>query len=78
MGPSKARRSVVSPSRMSVRQGLSDMSKMNGPYKPIVALGVDIFLPRILVQRCKPIGKKQQPFAEPRVFRWEILNHDNS
>ena len=51
---------------------------MNGTYKPIVALGIDILLPRNLVQRCKPIGEKQQPFAEPRVFRREILNDDNA
>ena len=57
MGPSKARRSVISP-RMLVCQGLSDMSNVNGTYKPIVALSVNILLPRSLVQRCKPIGEK--------------------
>jgi len=50
---------------------------MNGSYKPIVALGVDVLLPRTLVQRGKPTSKEQQPFAEPRIFRWEILNYDN-
>src|SRR5258706_7245453 len=77
MGPSKARQSVISP-HMFVCQGLSDVSNMNGTYKPIVAHGVNILLPRSLVQRCKPIGEKQQPFAEPRVFYWKILNDDNA
>ena len=77
MRPSKARQSVISP-RIFVCQGLRDISILNGTYKPIVALGVNILLPRSLAQRCKPIGEKQQPFAESRVFRWEILNDDNT
>ena len=52
-------------------------SDMCGSHEPIVALGINILLPRNLIRSGKAIRKKQQSFAKPRVLGWEILNDNN-